>query len=113
MPHNVDSDSPFTKDSSHGISRDAIIFRLQSLERGQSRTFDKLDEISILIARMPSGVCHQSESCADMRETVEQMKINQAKQDGALLGGKAVLVALGATVGALVSMVGTYLSWRK
>ena len=113
MPqHSVDSETPFNNDSAHGISRDAIVFRLNSLERGQARTFEKLEEISILIARMPTGACPQSELCAEMRETVEQLKLDKAKNDGALLGGKAVLVALGATVGALVSMVGTYISWK-
>jgi hypothetical protein len=106
MPsHNVDSDSPFTNDSSHGISRDAIVFRLNSLERGQSRTFEKLEEITLLIAKMPSGRCPQADQCAEMRETVEQMKLDNAKQAGA----KTVLVMVGSVLGSLITMVVPYL----
>ena len=110
MPHHqADSESPFVNDSSHGISRDAIVFRLNSLERGQSRTFEKLEEITLLIAKMPSGGCPQADQCAEMRETVEQMKMDKAKQDGALMGGKAVLVFVGSALGSLITMVVPYL----
>jgi len=115
MPHRpVESNPPFNdrQDSQHGPSRGEIAFRLESLEKGQDSIHQEIKGILVAIAKVPSGACPRSEQCQEMWGEVEQLKLDKAKQDGAMLGGKAVLVALGATVGALVSMVGTYISWK-
>jgi len=118
MPHHDDSSSPFPEiDSNHGgPPRDVIAVYLRQL-RDDSRevkndlkehrenTSKALEEIRIQIARMPSGGCPQADRCAEMRETVEQMKIDNAKQAGA----KTVLVMVGSVLGSLITMVVPYL----
>jgi len=121
----MESDSPFPEiDSSHGgPSRDMIAMYLRQL-RDESRevkadlkehrenTSKALEEIRITIARMPSS-CPKSDQCSEMWESVDQMKIDKAKQEGGLIVGKFVFGLVSSSIGALFALVVTYFQNKK
>lgn len=100
------------RDSNHGISRDAIAFRLRTLEDGQREIVSKVTEIAISIAKIPSS-CQQADRCADVFADVERLKLEKATADGKITGGKVVIGAVWVALGSVASMAWTYFQAKK
>jgi len=125
MPHHDDSSSPFPEiDSSHGgPPRDVIAVYLRQL-RDDSRevksdlkehrenTGKALEDIRIQIARLPSS-CPRASQCSEMWEEVDKLKLDKARSDGAIMGGKLVFGVISSAVGALFALVVAYFSNKK
>ena len=92
----TDSLDPFHQESGHGISRDAIVWRLTAIERKAADT------------ERSQGIANDAILCK-----LRDIELKLAEKDGEKSGGKAVLVLLGGFVGSVCTMAGTWAIFKK
>lgn len=71
------------RSSLNGISRGAIAFRLESLEEGQKDIVDKLNQLTLSLAKLPTNCVHV-EQCAELARDVKEIQQDRYKAKGSL-----------------------------
>jgi hypothetical protein len=111
--HNKHMGEDSRRNSLTGISRDAISFRLNSLEDGQDKIFsnqekifDKLNELTLALAKLPSSCLH-ADQCAGLVQEVKEIQEDRYKVKGSLWMIGVVCTFLGF----VISQAGSL--WRK
>lgn len=93
-------------DSGHGISRDAIVWRLDQLEKGQAAINETLSAISITLAKLPA-VCPRADQCVELAADVKSIQEDRYKAKGSLWAIGIVCTFLGFVISQINSV------WHK
>jgi hypothetical protein len=90
-----------TNDSKHGLSRDAIAWRLGQLEDTTTALLAEMKEITLCLARLERG-CPMAGQCSNLVTDVKAMQEDRFKAKGVLWSIGIVCTALGAVVGPFI-----------
>lgn len=90
-----------TNDSKHGLSRDAIAWRLDRNEAAIDELLKEMKQITLCLARLENG-CPMAGQCGGLISDVKAMQEDRFKAKGVLWSIGIVCTALGAVVGPFI-----------